>query len=135
MPSSSHLGAEVLANHISEWIQNFRLFSRSDVWMIIFCMTFTIAMVKSVLQYKFSKLYLMNCFGFYWTTFIAIFGGKPSGTPIDSKKSYRLIVFVSLLSGLLIWMFYRSFIIASLSVQVTEYPFKDIESLSKTKLR
>ena len=32
-------------------------------------------------------------------------------------------------------MFYRSFIIASLSVQVKEYPFNDMESLSKTKWR
>ena len=108
---------------------------RSDVWIVILFMTLVIAMVKSMLQYRFSKLKLKNCFGFYWTTFIAIFGGKASGTPIDSKKSYKIIVFVSLLSGLLIWMFYRSFIIASLSVQVTEYPFKDIESLSKTKWR
>ena len=101
--------------------------------MAILLMTLTIALVKAALQYKFSKLNVLSCLEFYWTTFIAIFGGKPSGTSIDSKKSYRLIVFVSLLSGVLIWVFYRSFIIASLSVQVKEYPFNDVESLSETK--
>ena len=108
---------------------------RSNVWIAILLLTLFIALVKSGLQYKFSKLKMLSCLGFYWTTFIAILGGKPTPTPIDSKKSYKLIVFVSLLSGVLIWMFYRSFIIASLSVQVKEYPFNDMESLSKTKWR
>ena len=70
-----------------------------------------------------------------WTSFTANFGGKPSESPIDLKKSYKLTVFISLLGGVIIWIAYRSFLCAELSIVEEKLPFKDLESLSKTTWR
>ena len=90
---------------------------------------------KSSISYKFSKLKLSNIIGFLWYSYIVYFGGKPSGTAIDSKRTYKFIVFVSLLGGIIIWISYRSFLTALLSVNLKKYPFNDMHSLSKTDWR
>ena len=69
---------------------------------------------------------------FIWTSLTTIVGGKPGPSQLDSKRSYKAIVFVSLLGGLIIWIAYRSFLTAALSVVEKKYPFNDLESLSKT---
>ena len=86
-------------------------------------------------MYKFSQLKLPNIFGFLWYSSTVYFGGKPSGTAIDSKKTYKLIVFVSLLGGIIIWISYQSCLTAKLAVDIKRYPFKDMYSLSKTNWR
>ena len=87
---------------------------------------------KSSILYKFSDLKLSNIIGFLWYSYIVYFGGKPSGTAIDSKRTYKLIVFVSLLGGIIIWISYRSFLTAELAINIKKYPFNDMNSLSKT---
>ena len=87
---------------------------------------------KSSILYKFSDLKLSNIIGFLWYSYIVYFGGKPSGTAIDSKRTYKFIVFVSLLGGIIIWISYRSFLTAELAINVKKYPFNDMNSLSKT---
>ena len=73
---------------------------------------------KSSISYKFSKLKLSNIIGFLWYSYIVYFGGKPSGTAIDSKRTYKFIVFVSLLGGIIIWISYRSFLTAELAINI-----------------
>ena len=90
---------------------------------------------KSSISYKFSKLKLSNIIGFLWYSYIVYFGGKPSGTAIDSKRTYKFIVFVSLLGGIIIWISYRSFLTAELAINIKKYPFTDMYSLSKTNWR
>ena len=76
-----------------------------------------------------------NCLDFLWTSFTAFFGGKPSTTKIDSKQSYRSIIFISLLPGLIIFIFYKGYLSAELSVRIKKFPFTDLKSLSKTDWR
>ena len=90
---------------------------------------------KSSISYKFSKLKLSNIIGFLWYSYIVYFGGKPSGTAIDSKRTYKFIVIVSLLGGIIIWISYRSFLTAELAINIKKYPFTDMYSLSKTNWR
>ena len=90
---------------------------------------------KSSISYKFSKLKLSNIIGFLWYSYIVYFGGKPSGTAIDSKRTYKFIVFVSLLGGIIIWIAYQSCLTAKLAVDIKKYPFNDMHSLSKTNWR
>ena len=90
---------------------------------------------KSSISYKFSQLKISNIFGFLWYSSTVYFGGKPSGTAIDSKRAYKFIVFVSLLGGIIIWISYRSFLTALLAVNIKKYPFNDMHSLSKTNWR
>ena len=63
------------------------------------------------------------------------FGGKLHGTKIDNVTSYKIIAITTLLSGVVIWIYYRSFIVSELSVELQRYPFHDLESLSKTNYR
>ena len=90
---------------------------------------------KSSILYKFSLLKISNVFGFLWYSSTVYFGGEPSGTAIDSKRPYKLIVFISLLGGIIIWISYRSFLTAVLSVNIKKYPFNDMYTLSKTDWR
>ena len=108
---------------------------RFDLWMMILATTVVIALIKSSLLLKFSKLKFINILGFLWYTFTAYFGGKPAGTAIDSRRTYKAVVFTSLLGGVVVWIAYRSFLTAELAVVIKKYPFTDFESLSKTDWR
>ena len=59
-------------------------------------------------------------------------GGKPSKSGLEKISSYKIIIFTTLLGGLVNWIAYRSQLTADLSVHVFKYPFNDLESLSKT---
>ena len=103
--------------------------------MMIAVTVVAMTVFKSSISYKFSKLKLSNIIGFLWYSYIVYFGGKPSGTVIDSKRTYKFIVFVSLLGGIIIWISYRSFLTAELAINIKKYPFTDMYSLSKTNWR
>ena len=64
--------------------------------MMILATTVVIALIKSGLLFKFSKLKFINILGFLWYTFTAYFGGKPAATTIDSRRTYKAVVFTSL---------------------------------------
>ena len=70
-----------------------------------------------------------------WTFTMTYFGGKLHRTRIDNVTSYKIIAITTLLSGVVIWIYYRSFIVSELSVELQRYPFHDLESLSKTNYR
>ena len=97
--------------------------------------TLVIAVFKSGLQYKFDKLKVKNFLAFIWTSFIAYVGCKPNPTAIDSRRSYKTTVFVSLLCGMIVWMDYKSSLKAQFAVSIKKYPFQDLESLSQTNWR
>ena len=80
-------------------------------------------------------LFKASIFGFLWYSGTVCFGGEPSGTAIDSRITYKIIVFVSLLGGITIWISYQSCLTAKLAVDIKKYPFNDIYSLSKTNWR
>ena len=103
--------------------------------MVILATALVFAVFKSCLLLGFSKLKIINVLGFFWYTFIANFGGKPIPTSIDSRRTYKMLVFTSLLSGVVVWIAYRSFLTAELAVEIKKYPFSDFESLSKTNWR
>ena len=97
----------------------------------MFC--FTIQLIISTTTI--GIVHIPNFFDFLWTSFIAFFGGKPTATKIDSKKSYRSIIFISLLAGSIVWIFYRAYLTAELAIRIKKYPINDMESLSKTDWR
>ena len=73
--------------------------------------------------------------GFVWTSFIAFFGGKPGEIHIDSRRSYKAIVMVSLIGGLIIWIAFRASLTSELAIVVTKLPFNDMLTFSQTKWR
>ena len=92
-------------------------------------------LVKSSILYKFSQLKISNVCGFLWYSSTVYFGGEPYENAVDSKRTYKFIVFVSLLGGIIIWISYQSCLTAKLAVDIKRYPFKDMYSLSKTNWR
>ena len=60
------------------------------------------------------------------------FGGKPTSSKIDKYKSYKTLLFSSLLGSVIVWIAYRSFLSSELTVKITKYPFNDMESLTET---
>ena len=108
---------------------------RVDLWIAIIITSVVFAFLKSVLLMIFHKLKLSNILGFIWTSLIVYCGGKPNKTSIDTRKTYKAVVFISLLGGAVIWMAYRSYLTAELSVILKKHPFNDLQSLSKTNWR
>ena len=108
---------------------------RYELWKMIVVTVVAMTLFKSSILYKFSLLKISNIFGFLWYSSTVYFGGEPSGTAIDSKRTYKFIVFVSLLGGIIIWISYQSCLTAKLAVDIKRYPFKDMYSLSKTNWR
>ena len=107
-------------------------YCRRDVWIAILGTTLIVAIFKTMLLSIFSKFKGSIFISFIWTSLTPIVGGKPGPSQLDSRRTYKAIIFISLLGGLIIWIAYRSFLTAALSVVDKKYPFNDLESLSKT---
>ena len=107
----------------------------SEMWAMTFVSTITITMIKLTLSYKFGKIEILDFIGVTWTTFVANFGGKPKNNLLDSRQSYKILIFTSLFCGTIIWIGYRSYLSAALSIILKKYPFNDMESFSRTDWR
>ena len=109
---------------------------RYDLWCMVIIISIAIAAIKSlILYFTENSILLLDGICFLWTSFIANFSGKPTPTKIDKKRSYKAIVFTSLLSGVLLWISYRSMLSAALTVTYKKFPFDDMESFSRTDWR
>ena len=109
--------------------------SRYELWMIILGTTFVIALLKSCISMTFATVNISQFIGFVWTSFIAFFGGKSNGTPVDGRRSYKAIVMVSLIGGLIIWIAFRASLTSELAIVVTKLPFNDMLTFSQTDWR
>ena len=66
---------------------------------------------------------------------MANFGGKPSKSRLDHVNSYKMVVFSSLLSGVVIWVYYRGSFTSKLAIKSVKYPFHDLNSFSKSNYK
>ena len=108
----------------------------SKLWLVVYSSIIVITIFKLFLYFQFEVTYsYIEIIGFLWTSFIANFGGKPSCSKIDSKESYKFIIFVSLLSGAVIWISYRAKLTSELSIIDKSLPFTDLESFYKSNWR
>ena len=67
-----------------------------------------------------------------WSSLMSNFGGRHPPSSADNIGSYKTLLWTSLLSGLIIWMFYRAELTSELADQNTVHPFHDLESLSES---
>ena len=108
----------------------------TELEVCILVLAFFIAGLKLFLLYMHGSIRIcIDTVAFLWTSFIANFGGKPTSTLIDSKQSYRILIFSSLIGGFVIWVAFRSRLTAELSVIIKKYPFTDMESFAETDWR
>ena len=97
--------------------------------------TVVIALSKTCIMITFSSMNIEKFFGFVWTSLIVYFGGEPSETAIDGKKSYKTIVMVSLLGGFFIWEAFNASLTSKLAISHKKMPFNNLESFSDSNWR
>ena len=67
-----------------------------------------------------------------WASFAPNFGGTPFQSKTDYIASYKTLVFVFMLDGLLLWASYQSFLYNELSTPIIKNPFSDLNTLAKS---
>ena len=70
-----------------------------------------------------------------WASFTPNFGGTPFQSKTDYIASYKTLVFVFMLDGLVLWASYQSFLYTELSTPLIKYPFTDLNTLAKSDYR
>ena len=99
-------------------------------WISIIVCSLIISLIISIHNGRFSSMYFFN--------FIAIlksnFGGKsiPMTDPLIWKN---VTIFISLITGMLIWISYRASFTSKLSVIKHKLPFRDPSTLLETNYR
>ena len=108
----------------------------NQMWATISLFVLIIALFKLLTMRELQdKIKIAKVLDTIWTSFAAYFGGSFSETKITERKSYKIIVFVSLLSGYIIWASYQAMLTSELATKSNFMPFDDFESLSKTDWR
>ena len=67
-----------------------------------------------------------------WASFTPNFGGTPFQSKTDYIASYKTLVFVFMLDGLVLWSSYQSVMYTNLSKPLIENPFTDLDSLANS---
>ena len=67
-----------------------------------------------------------------WASFTPNFGGTPFQSKTDYIASYKTLVFVFMLDGLVLWVTYQSFLYTELSTPLIKNPFSDLNTLAKS---
>ena len=67
-----------------------------------------------------------------WASFTPNFGGAPFQSKTDDIASYKTLVFVFMLDGLVLWVTYQSFLYTELSTPLIKNPFSDLNTLAKS---
>ena len=67
-----------------------------------------------------------------WASFSPNFSGTPFQSKTDHIVSYKTLVFVFMLDGLVLWITYRSFLYTDLSTPLIKNPFNDLDTLANS---
>ena len=102
--------------------------------MLVLLISLIATIFKTFLQLYYGSPTL-HLFENFWTSFIANFGGLPKPSKIDQRLTYKIVIFITLLGGFLVFIFYKSYLNAVFTISLKKFPFNDMEGLSKTNLR
>ena len=67
-----------------------------------------------------------------WASFSPNFGGTPFQSKTDHIVSYKTLVFVFMMDGLVLWSTYQSVMYTDLSRPLIKNPFNDLDTLAKS---
>ena len=106
----------------------------TNLWLMLVFVAILIAIVLSGIEklmplskLKYTRMIMLKHFiSHYWIAFKSNFGGKPA--LVHKNNSYQIAVFVCLLAGSVVWIFYRAFLTSELSIIKFKQPFNDLES-------
>ena len=109
----------------------------NDIWIALITMALIIAGIITIVDRLFNlstqKLFFFDYLLNLWVALKANIGGKPSS--IKQNNTHKLVVFVCLLAGSLVWMAFRASLNAELSIIKQTFPFNDLDSLLKSDYR
>ena len=98
-----------------------------NLWMIVFITSIFIAIAR-----KSSAIIKTN--EDFWSSLMVFFGGAIDMST-QNVQSYKIVVVTSLFAGYVTWTNYNAFLTSELLTVKKHYPFKDLESLSRTNWR
>ena len=98
------------------------------VWLCIFISTLIIAVIKLGATRKVIPTSILEI---TWESFAANFGGsfEREGNP---RFAYKILTFISLMCGNIIWMAYQASLTVDLSSPTTKLPFNNLETFAGT---
>ena len=107
----------------------------TNLWLMLVCVAILIAIILSGIEklmplskLKHSHMITLKSFiSHRWIALKSNFGGKLAS--VHKNNSYQIAVFVCLLAGSIVWIFYRAFLTSELSIIKWKQPFDDLESL------
>ena len=67
-----------------------------------------------------------------WASFTPNLGGTPFQAKTDHITSYKTLVFVFMMDGLVFWTTYQSVMYTNLSIPLIKIPFNDLDTLAKS---
>lgn len=106
-----------------------------ETWLAMLALALIISCLLTCIEWLFQQdengSLLLGYFGNLWLALIANFGGKPANSKGLKQTSYRLVLFLCLLLGTLMWMYYRSSLTSELSIIKPNLPFSDLYGLHK----
>ena len=79
--------------------------------------------------------YLTDRNGFHlWSSFMVMFGGAPN-EDTSGFRSKKVVVFISMLAGMIVWTSYNASFTSELASVERVYPFTDLDTLSMSNWR
>ena len=123
------LGALLIPKQLKYESIEFETFKYPLMNIVWLCIFFTILMV--VITKLLVTRGLGNMFEIIWSTFAVFFGGSFYSNQ-SSKLTYRIVTFLTLFFGNIVWMGYQASLTVDLSVPSHKLPFNSLETFLNT---
>ena len=136
LPNFATVKAEIFIKKMDETIQWYIFVDSlsTNSWLLIIIVaivvSLSLSLVEGLLNHREQVSFLPSYWGNVWIAFKANFGGAPGS--IITRNSYRIIIFVCLLVGSIVWMAYQGSLTSKLAVIQQTYPFKNLQGLSES---
>ena len=103
--------------------QTFTYPLRTIVWICVIATIITTVLAKLLAIGSKTSMFDM-----IWISSAVFFGGDFNNYE-SGRSTYKVLLFVSLFGGNIIWMAYQASLTVELSVQTNDLPFRDLEGL------
>ena len=103
--------------------QTFTYPLRTIVWICVIATILTTVLAKLLAIGSKTSMFDM-----IWISSAVFFGGDFNNYE-SGRSTYKVLLFVSLFGGNIIWMAYQASLTVELSVQTNDLPFRDLEGL------
>jgi len=140
LPSLFNTKAQIYIKTVNDKAINWTVFldpfSR-NLWLLVLLVAMVISLLLTFIEIFFDLtkdkfwfvIYLKNL----WISMKANAGGKPSS--VKKNESYRIVLFVCLFIGAIVWIAFRASFTSELAVIKLKLPFNDLESLYQSNFR